>query len=287
MRWLDKLERHFGFLAIPNLMLGVIGGQALSTLLALKDPTVPLQLMLDPAAVAEGQWWRLFTWIIVPDATPFGLLTAVFWFMFLFSIGRALELEWGAFKSTVYLLLGMALPALGAMLLWQFLGIQIILTGSYFSITLLLAFAALAPELTMYLLFILPVKMRWVAWALGAWLLWSALSRGLVGAMEVGFGVGNYLIFFLPAGVQAWRQRRFASAGQKVFKEAKREAERAQARVCADCGRGAEADLRLCTCELCGEEGRNFCREHLGPHLALTMPSKPSPEPPQKQKRKS
>jgi hypothetical protein len=56
MRWLDKLERHFGFLAIPNLMLAIIGGQVVTTFLALKDPTVPLQLMLDPAAVSVGHW---------------------------------------------------------------------------------------------------------------------------------------------------------------------------------------------------------------------------------------
>jgi len=36
MRWLDKLERHFGFIAVPNLILAVVAGQALATLAALR-----------------------------------------------------------------------------------------------------------------------------------------------------------------------------------------------------------------------------------------------------------
>jgi hypothetical protein len=274
MRWLDKLERHLGFLAIPNLILAVIFGQVASTLLGLKDPAIAQMLMLDPALVAGGQWWRLVTWVIVPSLSPLSLIFAIFWFQFLFMIGQALEHEFGAFKSTVYLLLGIALPALGAMLLWNLFGVDIIMTGSYFSATLQLAFAALAPEFTVMLMFIIPVKMRWVAYFIGAWLLWTGFSDGWLGLVEVFFGVGNYLLFFLPAGIQSWRQRRYAAVGQKVFREAKREAEKVVTRVCAECGRGPEADLRLCTCELCGPDGRNWCADHLKPHLAANKKGK-------------
>jgi hypothetical protein len=270
MRWLDKLERHFGFLAIPNLILGVIFGQIAATLLGLKDPSLPSLLLLDPVAVASGQWWRLFTWVIVPSLSPMSLIFAIFWFQFLFMIGQSLEHEFGAFKSTVYLLMGICLPALGAMLLWHFLGLEISPTGFYFSSSLELAFAALAPEFTILLMFIIPVKMRWLAYILGALLIWDGLSQGWPGMVEVLLGVSNYLLFFGPAGLQNWRQRRYAAVGQKVFREAKREAEQVKQRVCAECGRGSEADLRLCTCELCGPEGRNWCSDHLKPHLAAT-----------------
>jgi hypothetical protein len=118
MRWLDKLERHFGFLAIPNLIVAVIIGQALATLMGLSHPELPSLMMLDPAAVEAGQWYRLLTWIIVPNVTPMGVIFAIFWFQILWMIGQSLEAEWGAFAATVYLLTGLLVPGLVSMFLW-------------------------------------------------------------------------------------------------------------------------------------------------------------------------
>ena len=280
MKWTDPLERRFGFLAIPNLMLYLVAAQALATLLGLKDASVPLQMLLDPEAVARGQYWRLFTWALVPDLSRLGVLFAVFWFLFLWNVGVAMEQAWGAFRSTLYILLGIGLPALGAMLLWQAGGPVLILSGGTFSISLLLAAAALSPETTLYIFFILPVKLRWVAWALGVYLLWQAFSGGISGMVAVVFGVGNYLLFFVPEGMEAWRLRGQVAAGRKVFATAKWEAALLPPRACAQCGAGADADLRLCTCERCGPEGRDWCFEHLRPHLGGAAPGPPPPEGP-------
>lgn len=288
MRWLDKLERHLGFLAIPNLIIAVIIGQALTTLMGLGHPEIPSLLMLDPAAVEAGQWYRLLSWVIVPSTGPLGVIFAIFWFQILWMIGQSLEAEWGAFAATVYLLLGLAVPDLVSMFLWHYYHLAIFMNGWYFSTTLMLAFAALAPEFTLLLFFILPVKLRWWAWAIGAYLLYCAVAGGFLGFLEVVSGTANYLIFFVPAGIQAWGQSRRALAGRKVFKAAEREAVQVQQRRCEVCGRGPrEADLRLCHCERCGEEGRNFCTDHLPAHLAETLPKKEGKPASAKQKRKS
>lgn len=276
MNWLDRLERRFGFIAIPNLMLIVIAGQAAATLLAMARPTLPLLLWLDPVAVSAGQWWRLLTWVIVPSTSPLSVFFAIFWFWFLWIIGQSLESAWGHFRATVYILLGVILPPVGAMLVHHLFGLNMTLTGFYFSASLQLAFAALAPEFTIYLMLLLPVKMRWLAWAMGAWFLWRVVNAGLhwgpsgfwATALEIGFGLGNYLLFFLPAGWQAARTRRQVAAGRRVFEEAKVEAHAVEARACERCGAGPEADLRLCTCERCGEDGKNWCEAHLPAHLA-------------------
>jgi hypothetical protein len=285
VNWVDKLERKLGFIAIPNLILYVIGGQVLATLIGMGNPTLPMLLWLDPASVAAGQWWRLFTWIIVPSLSPLSVVFAVFWFMFLWQMGQTLEAEWGAFKCTLYLLLGVFMPAAGAMLAYQFLDQPVLLTGWYFSATVQLAFAALNPEFTFHLYFLLPVKMRWWAWVLGAYLTYFAFSHGVAGLMEVLFGVSNYLLFFLPLGVQAWRLRKQVAEGRKVFTAAKREATVIQTRRCHQCGLGpTEADLRLCTCERCGSDGLFWCVPHLGPHLEV--PKKSSSVAVPKKKRK-
>lgn len=282
MKWTDRLERHLGFLAIPNLMLFIVGGQVLATLLGLRDSSVPLQMLLDPEAVARGQYWRLLTWAFVPNLDRLGLLFAVFWFMFLWQVGQAMEHAWGSFRTTLYILLGLGLPALGTMLLWQAGGPVLILSGGTFSISLLLAAAAISPDTTLYLFFILPLKLRWVAWALGAYLAWQALTGGMGAMVEVVFGVGNYLLFFVPEGIEAWRLRKQVAAGRQVFERAKREGARVAERACAQCGAGAAADLRLCTCPRCGEDGRSWCAEHLGPHLGpAAAASEPPPQPPE------
>lgn len=278
MNWLDRLEKHLGFLAIPNLILAVIAGQVVMTLAGIQHPELPLLLHLDPAAVASGQWYRLFTWILVPDTSKLGLVFAVFWFWLLWVMGRTLEAEWGSFRCSLYLLLGLALPSLGSLFLYAAFGIQVIQTGFYFSISLQLAFAALVPEFTLYFFFILPVKMRWWAWAVGAWLIFKAVAGGLAGFGEVAFGVGNYILFFLPGAVSASQRRREVAAHRRVFSEAKKEAEAIRTHSCTQCGVGREAELRLCTCTRCGEDGKFWCVEHLKPHLAPSASSSAGPE---------
>jgi hypothetical protein len=275
--WFTRLERRLGFLAMPNAILAVILGQAAATLLAQLRPELPLLLYLDPVAVWHGQWWRLFTWIFVPSGgtKPLDLFLAFFWFWFLWIIGRSLENAWGPFRATLYLILGLCLPAAGSLLLYALFGVVAVQTGFYFSVSLQLAFAALAPDFTIYLLFLLPVKMRWLAWGLGAWMLWGVAQTGLrygggaafIEGLSVAFGVGNYLLYFLPGAWQAARQRRQVQANRQVFEKAKVEVQALQTRNCERCGAGPEADLRLCTCERCGEDGKNWCQAHLSAHL--------------------
>jgi hypothetical protein len=141
LNWIDKLERRFSYIGIPRLMVYVVVLQALVALLRMSEPAAAAFLQLDPVAVSKGEWWRLLTWALVP--APMQLLYAFFWFMFLWSVGNVLDAEWGAFKATLYILLGTALPALGCMLHWQFGGggAQLTASGAIFSITLLLAYA--------------------------------------------------------------------------------------------------------------------------------------------------
>jgi hypothetical protein len=168
---------------------------------------------------------------------------------------------------------------MGTMLLWQLDGGGYLVDGKYLTMTMILAYATLAPDDTIYVMFLLPVKMRWVAWGCGALLLWQAVSGGLDGAILSLFGAANYLAFFLPAGVQAWRQRKQVDEGRKVFESAKLAAQPFTLRACAQCGAGPDHDLRLCTCERCGEDGRYWCQLHLPDHLGLTAGLREASEP--------
>lgn len=287
LKWLDRLEGPLGFLAIPRIILFIVVGQALATIAAFQHPQLSLQMLMDPVAIASGQYWRVISWVMVPFTGRIDPFLSIFWFWFLWMIGSALEAEWGAFKCTVYVLLGVVLPPLGALFLYHYFGIITVFSGFYFATSMQLAFAALAPEFTIYLMLILPVKMRWWAWALGAYLIFQAFGNGLAGFLETGFGVGNYLVFFLPGAWSAFRLRKQVAENRKVFVAAKREAHALDLRACAECGAGPEADLRLCFCDRCGEDGRHWCAAHLPAHLGKAAPppapaAEPSPPPPKK-----
>jgi hypothetical protein len=268
LRWFDKLEKHLGFIALPHLGLSLVAAQAIAYLLSMQDPAIGQAMLLDPARVAAGEWWRLFTYIIVPSSGRLSLIFAIFWFQFFWMMSSSLEAEWGRFRLTLYFFTGLLLPAALSMAAWQFLGWQLIFSGQYFSMSVQLAFAYLAPELTMYFYFILPVKMRWWAWAIGAYLLFQIWTGGTGMLAIVLAGLGNYLLFFFPDYWQAFRLRKQTAEGRRVFAQAKQVATQVQVRACHECGRGPrDADLRLCTCERCGEEGRHWCVEHLQAHL--------------------
>ncbi len=289
MDWLDRLERRLGFLAVPHLALALIVAQGLAYFLAMSDPSIAGRLVLDPAAVIQhGEWWRLLSYVLIPSGTGgWSLFFAIFWFMFLWMMVQALENAWSQFKVTFYFFFGLLLQSGGTMLLFALGWDHLIIDGWWWTSSLQLAFATLYPEFTIYVFFVLPLKMRWWAWLLGAWCVVRVLANGPSGLTELLLGLGNYFLFFAPMAYRQWQLRRLTAQGQKVFVQARRDSEARAARVCSQCGLGLkEAELRLCLCERCGDDGRDWCLEHLAPHLA-NLPKKEGSFPEPKEKRKT
>jgi len=104
MIWLDKLERRFGFLAIPGLIRIVIAFTALVWALMWLNPNFRFALDLDPARIRHGEVWRLVTYIFVPQTLSFWIVLALW---FLWFIGEGLERAWGPFRLTLYFFVGM------------------------------------------------------------------------------------------------------------------------------------------------------------------------------------
>lgn len=289
MDWLDRLERRFGFLAVPHLALALIAAQALAYFAAMSDPSLVQRLVLDPAAVFQhGEWWRILSYVLIPNGTGgWSLFFAIFWFMFLWMMVQALEAAWSQFKVSFYFFFGLLLQSGGALLLYALGWERLVIDGWWWSTSLQLAFATLFPDFTIYVFFILPLKMRWWAWLLGAWCIFRALTGGPGAWTELALGLGNYALFFGPFAYQSYKLRRLANEGKKVFVAAQRESQARFLRTCTECGRGLkDAELRLCLCERCGDEGRDWCTEHLTTHLTK-LPKKEGSLPTTKEKRKT
>src|SRR5947199_4644949 len=190
MSWLDRLERRFGFLGIPGLPRVLVGFAALVFVLAWLLPGFTSVLTLDPVRIRHGEVWRLVTYIFIPQSqSPLWVLFALW---FLWWIGEGLERAWGSFRLTLYVLVGM----IGTTAAAFFFGSNF--SNSMLLMSLFLAFAHFYPEEIIYILFILPVRIKWLAWIAGAFLLLGFFTNPNLYRAALVAALANYLIFFVP-----------------------------------------------------------------------------------------
>lgn len=171
-KFLNKLERKYGRYAINNLSLYIIIGYVIGYVLQLTG-TMDF-LRLNPYEIMHGQVWRIVTWILVPPSS-LGIFTIIMLF-FYYSLGKNLEMTWGAFRYNVYIFSGMIFTLIGAVLLYLFFAyispndpqevgyvISMYVSTYYVNMSIFLVFASLYPDLRVLLYFFIPVKMKWMA----------------------------------------------------------------------------------------------------------------------------
>lgn len=197
--WLDKLERKYGRFAIPNLTNILVAGQILVLAVELfVNRYITIYLALSPDLVLKGQIWRLITFVFIPFSGG-SILSIVLGLYFTWFVGNALEKEWGDFRFTVYFLLGMIGTILSSLLL------NTVANTYCLSLSLLLAFAALYPEVQLLLFYILPVRAKYIGiFSAAMWIL-SFLGTSTLGKAELLLSMLNVWVFFGP---QAWRSVR-------------------------------------------------------------------------------
>lgn len=204
MNWITKLERKYGRFCIPNLINILIGGQILVYAIELfVNQYISFYLSLSRSALFAGQIWRLFTFVLVPFSGG-GPLSVVLGIYFTWFIGTALEREWGDFRYTVYFLLGMA----GTVLACLLTGV----TASTYclSLSLLLAFAMLYPEVQILLFFVIPIRVKYFGLLAAAMWVLSFATASLPGKLSLLLSMLNVWVFFAPMGyrsIRAWIRR--------------------------------------------------------------------------------
>ena len=252
MAWLNKLERRLGFLGIPGLPRILVGFAALVFVLALALPGFTSMLVLDPEKIRHGEVWRLVTYIFIPQSTS--PLWVIFALWFLWWIGEGTERAMGAFQFTLYFVIGMIGTTIAAFFFGSNFSNGMLISAIFF------AFARFYPEEIIYILFILPMRIKWLAWIYGALLILGFFmgTNSYRAALVAVFG--NYLIFFGPEIVQQARQRRGVSERRRRFEvESKRETE--SLHKCAVCSRTelTDPDLEFRV----ARDGEEYCMEHL------------------------
>jgi hypothetical protein len=270
MSLLSKMERRLGWMAIHNITVIIVFGQACAFLLMVthpgmaSDPTSSFlyHIVLFPTLVMHGEVWRLFTFIFVPPSS--NILFAFIGLYFFYFLGRALEANWGAFRYNIYLLIAYVMTVGVSFLQPDRAGTIEYIGGSVF-----FAFAFLFPDMEILLFLVLPVKAKWLGWFTGFLYAWMFYNGDLQTKLLIGAALVNFVLFFGSDIIHHIRtgHRRLKTKVEKVQLRDK------PFHVCAVCGitdkTNPKMDFRYCP--LCvGSWG--YCSEHLLQHEHKTAP---------------
>lgn len=271
MNWLNKLERKFGRFAIHNLTMYLIGCYVVGYGIFYLLPHLINWLTLEPGLILKGQVWRIVSWILVPPSG--NIITIIIMLLFYYSLGTALERTWGAFRYNVYVFSGILLTALGAFTLYfvmgGFLGIGFYFSTYYINMSIFLAFAVSNPNMEVLLYFILPIKIKWMAFVYAAFILYDIVRGNMVTRVAIFASLLNFIIFFLSSrNMKPYtpKERARKASYQKQSKPHMVYPNGARHR-CAVCGR-TELDnpaLEFRFCSKC-KGNYEYCQDHLFTH---------------------
>ena len=126
--------------------------------------------------------------------------------------------------------------------------------------SLFYAFARFYPDEVIYVMFILPLKIKWVAWAYCLILFIGFFVKTNDYRMAVVAALSNYLIFFGPEIVHDARHRRDVSSRRRRL-DASNRSESEPLHKCATCG---ATELTDATLEFrVARDGEEYCVPHL------------------------
>ena len=273
---IDRIDRfcilhpRFG---IRRLMLYIVILNIVVYAFMMMDTTglVYQKLCFSGAGVLRGEVWRIVTYLFVPDAgSPILFLISMY---FYYWIGSSLENEWGAGKFTIYYLIGALLQAIFGVVLTLVTKQDILITATYLNLSLFFAFATLFPDVQVLLFFILPIKVKWLAYVDAALFVIAVVTTPFPLNLLPVVAVLNYLLFcggwlfdfFRPATV---RQKRKTVAFKTEARRIQREqAERGYRHKCEVCGRTDTdyPELQFRYCSRCAGY-HCYCEEHISNH---------------------
>lgn len=241
-------------------------------------------ICFDRAAILHGQVWRLLTFILVPQSSGIWLFLLLFAY---YGIGRMVEQAWGTLKFNLFYLCGILLTDVAAMI---FGGGA---SAYYLNLSLFLTLATLFPDNRVLLFYIIPLKMKYLAWAY----LLMVLVEVVQGQFFSIFALLNYFLFFgwdfvnvLPGNGQRFRDFRrkharpnpnWADSYQRTRANPRKSGRSAAhtARVvdapayrhkCAVCGRTdtSNPELEFRYCSKC-RGYYCYCEEHINNHAHI------------------
>jgi hypothetical protein len=215
----------------------------------------------DSAKIMQGQVWRLITFTFVPLADSV-ILFAISIF-FYYWVGTALEREWGGMKFNVFYFSGIIFSALFSFIF------KIDAASSYYlNLSMFLAFATIFPEMKILIMFIIPVKIKYLAFLDAALIVFYIITAGFPLLLIPVIALSNYILFFYPMfGNFIRRQRTVINRNVKLTSNVVKFRDRPYHNKCVICGKTDTEfpNMEFRYCSKCTEP-RCYCSEHIFNH---------------------
>ena len=287
MRFIDKLERKYGRYGIENLTMYIIISYVLGYALMYINPGALSMLSLNVTKILQGQLWRLITWIVYPPSTSSPLWFVIAILFFYYPISASLEHTWGKFKFTLYILSGMIFTVIAAFILHFVMGGVldglggIIFSTYYISLSIFLAYSLTYPDMTVLLMFVIPIKMKWMSIVYAAIVIYDVARYFMNGAwfmaLPIIASLLNFVIFFLgtrdfnrynPKEIHRKNEFKRAVNGGSKTVPFPGNSNAVTKHKCAVCGRTEKDDpnLEFRFCSKCNGN-YEYCQDHLYTHI--------------------
>lgn len=286
--FLNNMERKFGKYAIRNITVYIIGLYIFGYILQFAPFKVNITnyLTLDPYLILHGQIWRLVTWILIP---PQALSIWIFFTLYLYYfMGTTMERTIGTFRYNVFIFGGIIFMILSAFLTYlvyyfitggneQLLAALMYTLSGVFSTyyiqeAVFLIFAICYPDIQLLLMFIIPIKVKYLGILYAGMLAFSAIYNGLIGRnyaifFAVFFQFLNVFLFYLSLGRLSHLRPKEIKRRQEFNRGVKMRPQGVTRHKCAVCGRTEETnpELEFRFCSKCNGN-YEYCQDHLFTH---------------------
>ncbi len=286
--FLNNMERKFGRYAIRNITVYIIGLYIFGYILQFAPFKVNITtyLTLDPYLILHGQVWRLVTWILIP---PQALSIWIFFTLYLYYfMGTTMERTIGTFRYNVFVFGGILFMILSAFLTYL---VYYLITGGneqllaalmytlsgvfstyYIQEAVFLIFAICYPDIQLLLMFIIPIKVKYLGILYAGMLAFSAIYNGLIGRnyaifFAVFFQFLNVFLFYLSLGRLSHLRPKEIKRRQDFNRSVKMRPQGVTRHKCAVCGRTEETnpELEFRFCSKCNGN-YEYCQDHLFTH---------------------
>lgn len=279
---MSSFEKKFGKYAIRNISVVLIICYAIGYLIEMILPGLVWYLTLNPYAILHGQVWRLVTWILIPPSDSNIFLTLIMLYFYC-SIGTTLERTWGTYRYNVYLFEGMLFTILGSFLFMGYSYLFNIVQGAnatgyfqlyslffstyYINMSIFLAFAATFPDVSVLLMFVIPIKVKWLGIIYGVMLLFSFLQGDIGVKFAIAASLLNFVVFFFTSRNMMHLNPKQIHRRQEFKRDVRRGSSGITKHKCAICGRTEKdsPEMQFRFCSKC-DGNYEYCEEHLYTH---------------------
>ena len=294
MKFLQAVEKRLGKYAIPNVMKYILTLYVIGNIISICMPAFyECYLCLDFDAIAKGQVWRLFTFILAPQYMGIDLINILFFVVSVYfyrMIGNALEATWGVVRFNLYIFSGLIFNFIAGLILYisfkQFARLDVPYLHGLDVVfeTMFLAFAFLFPNVKVLYMMVIPIKVKYLGLLSGFIMVMQILyhfycafatNEIAVSALHIMSAIAmvvtmlNFLFFVWWAN-KAGRPSKAVRKRRKDFRMQQRTFSKQEGQPrhrCEVCGRTEldDPNLEFRYCSKC-KGNHEYCMEHLFTH---------------------